>query len=146
MVDLTLEGSRLYWKDFMDSSVFRVIMLLESVEVSLCRSSPEIEKAMAELGEVFDELDVKDFKEPQVFLDVLAYLCTGRYLRVLQTVDTIKPGAASKIIAFAEQSSADNVSARLFLKRNVIFERYRLLARVVSEERLKLLSEALEDV
>ena len=57
--------------------------------------------------------------------------------------DEITPGAASKIIAAAERSKKDNVGAQTFLKRNIIFERFRLMPRVLSSERLDFIVEAL---
>jgi intracellular multiplication protein IcmW len=63
----------------------------------------------------------------------------------LQALDIVHPGSASKILIHAEETSSSSFDpAGFFLKRNIVFERLRLLARVFSEYRLKLVSKALE--
>ena len=54
----------------------------------------------------------------------------------------VTPGAASRVIAAAEKSKRDNVAAQLFLSRNIIFERFRLLPRVLATN-LRLVVSAL---
>ena len=78
-------------------------------------------------------------------LNVLAHIRTSRYLRILQAMDSSEPGSASKVIAHAEQSANSDASAQLFLQRNLIFERFRLLMRIFSLERLRTLTDALEE-
>ena len=74
-----------------------------------------------------------------------AHVKTSRILRLLQAIDTIDPGSASKLLMYAEENnSPDNTMASLFLRRNIVFERLRLLARVFSPERFDLLTKVLE--
>ena len=47
------------------------------------------------------------------------------------------------MIAAAEKSKRDNVTAQLFLQRNIVFERFRLMPRVLSSERLEMIVAAL---
>jgi intracellular multiplication protein IcmW len=55
------------------------------------------------------------------------------------------PGSASKVLMYAEENSLSGQDAAgFFLKRNIVFERLRLLSRTFSEDRLKLVAEALE--
>ena len=69
----------------------------------------------------------------------------GRGLRLLQSIDTVHPGSASKVIMHAEQTTISSTDpAGFFLKRNIVFERLRLLSRVFCEYRLKLVARALE--
>jgi intracellular multiplication protein IcmW len=76
---------------------------------------------------------------------LVSQLKTGRGLRILQALDTVHPGSASKILIHAEESSStDTDPAGFFLKRNIIFERLRLLSRTFSEQRLQLITRALE--
>ena len=75
-----------------------------------------------------------------------AYLKATRKLLLMQTLDTAYPGAASKLLMQAENSSkSPNDAPGLFLKRNVIFERLRLLSRVFSPERLEMVLKILEE-
>ena len=144
MPDLSLEESHSFWESFPDKSVYHVIVLLEAVESNLLDGDSDFESKMNTLGDALDSLSGREVKDKQLVLDVISNLKTSRYLRLLQSLDMASPGAASKVIAHAEQSAPDNTTAQLFLKRNIIFERYRLLARLFSEERMKLLTTALE--
>ena len=144
MPDLSLEESHSFWESFPDKSVYHVIVLLEAVESNLLDGDSDFERKMHTLGDALDSLSGREVKDKQLVLDVISNLKTSRYLRLLQSLDMASPGAASKVIAHAEQSTPDNTTAQLFLKRNIIFERYRLLARLFSEERMKLLTTALE--
>ncbi len=145
MVDLSIGASRAYWQGFGDGQVFKVVALLESVETSLLEGDEAFEAAMEKLGETLAEVSGDAVNKPQAFVDVIAHLKTSRYLRLLQATDEVKPGTASSIIAYAERNMQQNAAAKLFINRNVIFERFRLLSRVLAADRLKLLGEALEE-
>ena len=61
-------------------------------------------------------------------------------------LDMAYPGSASKVIMFAEDNTkSDSDIYGIFLRRNIVFERLRLLSRVFSEERIQLVTKALED-
>lgn len=83
--------------------------------------------------------------QEDVFIRLVGNIKAGRGLRLLQAIDTVHPGSASRILIHAEENSAGSFDpAGFFLKRNITFERLRLLARVFSEYRLKLVARALE--
>ena len=144
MVDVTLKEAHEYWSQFPDPSVYKVIVFLESCEQSFYDGDQAYEDAMDKLGDALDLMSTESVEDLSAVLGVLAYTRTSRYLRLLQGMDGVSPGAASKVIQAAERSKTDDKDGQLFLKRNVLFERYRLLQRVLSDERLKELSEALE--
>ena len=144
MADLSLQESHAFWESFPDKSVYHVIVLLESMEGSLLDGDKDFEAGMEQLSNAIESLSGQEIKDKQLVLDVVANLKTSRYLRLLQAIDMASPGAASKVIAFAEQADKDNHMAQFFLRRNIAFERYRLLSRILSEDRLQLLTKALE--
>ena len=144
MVDLSLQESHAFWDGFPDKSVYHVIVLLESVEKSFLDGDKDFEDKMQALGDALDGLAGRELDNKQLVLDVAANLRTSRYLRLLQSLDMASPGAASKVIAFAEKSDPGNAQAQLFLRRNIIFERYRLLGQVFSQDRFDILLKALE--
>tara|TARA_B100001989_G_C24434729_1_gene410872 strand:+ start:319 stop:759 length:441 start_codon:yes stop_codon:yes gene_type:complete len=144
MADISLSGAHEFWSAFQDATVYRVIVLLESVEQAYFDGNPDYEDAMQKLGDVLGIMQPgDDLKDRDVMLDVLAYTKTSRYLRILQALDEATPGAASRVIGAAEKSKLNNKSAQLFLKRNIVFERYRLMPRVMSSERLEMVVAAL---
>ncbi len=146
MPDLSEKGSHQYWHDYKDPMIYRVISFMESVEDWTLDGHPAFDEAMDRLGEVLEDIGGVDLKQEDQFIRVCAYIKAGRALRLMQALDTAYPGAASKLLMHAEEStmSSDDIPG-LFLRRNIVFERLRLLARVFAPERIKLVLRALED-
>lgn len=144
MVDLTYKGSHDYWSQFPDSSVYKAIVFVESQEQAFLDGDKEYEEAIEKLGDALDLMSTQSIDDHTAVMQVLACMKTSRYLRLLQGMDGISPGAASKVIQAAERSDPLDALAQLFLRRNIVFERYRLLQRLLAPERLKLLSQVLE--
>ena len=144
MADISLKASHEYWSEFVDPSVYNVICKLESKEGLYFDGQEEYEKAMASLGDAIDLMSTESIKDLNGLLDVIAYTKTSRYLMILQSMDGVSPGSASKVIQAAERADANNRAAQFFLKRNVFFERYRLLIRLLSKERIALMQACLE--
>lgn len=148
MPDLSHEASAKYWSEFVDPMIYRVITFMESVEDWTMDGNPELEQALSDLGKVLDsihEMSQNDLGNEDHFIRIVGNIKTSRGLRLLQAIDTAIPGSASEVLRHAElttMSSSD--PAGYFLKRNLIFERLRLLARVFSEHRLNLVLKALE--
>ncbi len=146
MVDLSHEGSLKFWFEYKDSVIYRIITYMESVEHWTIDDNPELESALASLGEIMDNIGNVDLQKEDELIQVAAYIKASRALRLLQAMDTAHPGAASKLLTHAEkQSTSPEDAPGLFLRRNVVFERLRLLARVFSPERMALMQQALED-
>lgn len=136
-----------FWKNYQDSMIHRVITFMESVEDWTMDGDPALETALKELGDALEDIGNIDLQTENPMLELLAHVKTGRGLRLLMCLDMAYPGAAAKVLMRAEEttrSQADN--AGIFLRRNVVFERLRLLGRVFSEERLKLVTKALEEM
>ena len=144
MADITLSGAHEFWSAFHDATVYRVIVLLESAEQAYHDGDPSYEAAMQQLGDALSNMRPgDDLKDRALMLNVLAYTKTSRYLRILQALDEVTPGAASRVIGAAEKSKLDDAGAQLFLRRNITFERFRLMPRVLSSERLEMVVAAL---
>ncbi len=148
MPDLSHQASAQYWFEFIDPMIYRVITFLESVEDWTLDGDPELEAAINELGQQLDDIeqiDINQLNQEANFIKLAAHIKSGRGLRLLQAIDTIHPGSASRVLMYAEDNRTDgHKEAQFFLKRNITFERLRLLARVFSEYRLKLVARALE--
>ncbi len=148
MPDLSHEASAQYWNDYADPMIYRVVTFMESVEDWTLDGNPELEQAIQELGKELDDIaaiDMSMLGHEDQFIRLVGNIKSGRGLRILQAIDTVHPGSASKILIHAEETSTgSHDAAGFFLKRNIVFERLRLLARVFSENRLKLVSRALE--
>lgn len=146
MPDLSQEAVHQFWKEFNDPFIYKVISFMEGVEEWTKDGDPQVEAAINELGIALDDVGNVELKQEQDFINLVACLNTGRGLRILMALDMAYPGAASKIIMFAEgDTKTDADISGVFLKRNIIFERLRLLGRIFSKERIKLIEKALEE-
>jgi intracellular multiplication protein IcmW len=145
MPNLDLDASNEFWKNYDDPMIFRVIAFMETVEDWTMDGNPALERAMNAIGEGLDNLSRFELGKEEQFVALCAHIKTSRILRLLQAIDTIDPGSASKVLMYAEENNTpDNLLAGLFLRRNIVFERLRLLARVFAPQRIDLILKALE--
>lgn len=147
MPDLTNKDTHEFWHEYPDPSIYKVISFMEGVENWTIDGDPKIEEAIEKLGTVLDDIGNIDLQEEDKFIQILSSIKMGRSLRILQCLNTAYPGAASKILIYAESSSTQDRSdaAKLFLRRNIVFERMRLLGRIFSEDRLATIAKILEN-
>lgn len=146
MPDLSYKAVHDFWREYPDPSILRVITFMESVEDWTLDGTSEVEEAMEKFATILDDIGNIDLQQEDNMIEVLAHIKTGRGLRLLMCLDMAYPGAASKILMKAEEISRSQADhAGLFLRRNVVFERLRLLGRVFAEDRLKLVTKALEE-
>lgn len=145
MPELSLEASHDFWKNYPDPSIYRVIAFLESVENWSHDGNAELEDKLEKIGEHLDELKTFENGQEQAFIGLCAHIKSSRILRLLQAIDTIEPGSASKMLMYSEENNNDdNPLAKLFLQRNIAFERLRLMGRVFSPERLDFIMRLIE--
>ena len=148
MPDLSLSASRQYWKDYDDSMIYRVVTFMEGVEEWTLDGDPEFEEQMERLGTELDDISTVDLSalaKEESFIRIACNIRMPRALRLLQALDVAHPGAASRLLVHSEENSqSTDDPAGIFLRRNIVFERLRLLARVFSEERFALVLRALE--
>jgi len=145
MPDLSHEGVHQFWKDYRDPVIYRVIAFMEAVEQWTADGDEDLEAALLKLGNKLDELGNYEVGKSNDFIRLAGHLKMGRVLRLMQALDSSHPGAASKLLIHAEEIGQTNDDpAGLFLRRNVIFERLRLLSRIFAPERFTLITQALE--
>ncbi len=145
MPDLSLKAAHEFWKNYNDPMIYRVIAFMEVVEAWTLDGNPELEPAIESLGKSLDEIKKFELGKEEQFVILLAHLKTSRILRILQAIDTIEPGSASKVLMYAEENnSPENLLTGLFLRRNIVFERLRLLSRVFSPQRFELVLKVME--
>lgn len=148
MPDLSHEACAQFWKDYDDPMIYRVITFMESVESWTLDGDPNLEVAIDKLGHELDDIskvDLGELAQEEAFIRLACNIKSGRALRLLQAIDTVHPGSASRLLIHAEENSGGSEDpAGIFLRRNIVFERLRLLSRVFSEERFQLVLKALE--
>jgi len=150
MPDLHLDAVNAFWDSYDRRTLYRVIVALERVEHWVIDDIPEVEAALIRLGEVMDQAGSFELTEDAKFIRLLANTRAGRALRLLQSLDIAKPGSASQLLMHAEEASAEgdgktpSPEAKLFLRRNLVFERLQLLSRVFAPQRFSIILKALE--
>lgn len=146
MTDFNYEAVHRFWREFQDPTIYKVISFMEGVEDWTCDGDPQFEEAFKKLGDTLEDIGNIDLGEQPLILDIVAHIKTGRGLRFLMALDTAYPGAAAKVLMHAEETTkSDSDLPGMFLRRNVVFERLRLLGRVFSKERFDLIIKGLED-
>ncbi|HSW70964.1 MAG TPA: type IVB secretion system protein IcmW [Gammaproteobacteria bacterium] len=145
MPKLDLQASHEYWKNYDDPMIYRVVSFMETAEDWARDGDPALEQAITSLGETLDLISKFELSKEDLFITLCAHIKTSRILRLLQAIDSIDPGSASKLLMYAEENNTpENQMASLFLRRNIVFERLRLLARVFAVDRFELVLKALE--
>lgn len=146
MPDLTHDGVHKYWKDYVDPMIYRVVSFMEAVEQWPLDGNEQFEQALERLSQELEHLGNYEVGKPDDLIALCCHLKTARALRLLQCLDQAHPGAASKLLIHAEeQSQSHDDLPGLFLRRNIVFERLRLLSRLFSAERFNLILKALEN-
>ncbi|OGT22575.1 MAG: phosphoesterase [Gammaproteobacteria bacterium RIFCSPHIGHO2_02_FULL_42_13] len=144
MPDLSTKSAHEFWKNYEDKMIYRVISFMESVENWTLDGQAELENALNELGQNLEGITKFELANEQHYVKIGCHLKMSRVLRILQAIDSIYPGSASRVLMHAEEQS-QNQAAQLFLRRNIVFERLRLLSRVFSKERFELVAKAMEN-
>tara|TARA_R110000868_G_scaffold52240_1_gene165302 strand:- start:1334 stop:1783 length:450 start_codon:yes stop_codon:yes gene_type:complete len=142
---LDVNAAHEFWNNYDDPMIYRVIAFMETAEKWTHDGNAQLEETLSKLGDTLEGLSTFELSKEEEFVTVCAHIRTSRILRLLQAIDTIDPGSASKVLMYAEENnSPDHVMANLFLRRNIVFERLRLLARIFSEERINMMLKLLE--
>lgn len=148
MPDMSIEAVHAFWHHYDKRILYRIITSMEGIETWVADTDHEVEEVFLRLGAQLDKIEDFELTDEGAVVQVLANTRSSRALRLMQYLDTLQPGTASKLLVYAEEQTKDaehkNRYANLFLKRNLSFERLQLLARVFAPERINLILRALE--
>lgn len=146
MPDFSHQAVHQFWSDYPDPTIYKVITFMEGVEDWTLDGDPDFEASLQQLGHTLEDIGNIDLQLEEEIIKVVAHVKTGRGLRILMCLDQAYPSAAARILMRAEEvTRSDDDTAGIFLRRNVVFERLRLLGRVFAPERFKLITKALEE-
>jgi intracellular multiplication protein IcmW len=147
MLDLTVAATEKFWNDRQDPFLVKIIKIMEDIEDWTLDGDPEIEAALTKLAKALDKPENFEIKNEDAYINVLISIKLSRALRIMQHIDSISPGSASKLLVYAEVASkgTDDVPG-LFLNRNLVFERLQLLSRIFAPERFTIATKAIEKV
>jgi intracellular multiplication protein IcmW len=146
MPDLSPKAVHEFWREYQDPTIYKVISFMEGVEDWTADNDPQLEVALKKLGDTLEDIGNIDLQQEDDIIKLVAHIKTGRGLRLLMGMDTAYPGAAAKVLMRAEETTkSDTDTAGIFLRRNIVFERLRLLSRVFAPDRFKVVLQALEE-
>ncbi len=133
-----------FWKDFDDPTVYSVICVMEASENWALDNDQSVMLKLTELGYAMDKMeDVSEAFQKQL-LPLLSQISISVKLYIMYSLDMIKMRSAEKLIILAE-SNPDLPGASRFLDRNLVFERLRLLSRLLSKDRLETVKEVISE-
>jgi len=135
-----------FWHTYQDPTIYRVISFMEGVEDWTMDGDPQLEASLSQLADTLEDIGNIDLQLEKEMIEICTFLKTGRYLRLLMCLDMAYPGAAAKVLMHAEEiTKSDTDMPGVFLRRNIVFERLRLISRVFAPDRFKLITKALEE-
>lgn len=144
MPNLSHESSIEFWKDFMGGAVLNIIEFIEQTEDWVISNDPKIQEALEKLGSYLDTADNKTNLDHNHLIHICAYIHMSQKLRIMQALDNIQPGLATQLIQTAEKSAKSDKNAHTFLQRNLLFERMRILSRVLAPDRIQTVQKIYE--
>lgn len=151
MPDLSKESIHAFWDSYDRRTLYRIIVALENVENWVLDEDSDVEPLIRELGRTIDNSRDFEINDEELFVRMLSNIRSSKAMRILQALDAEKPGTASKLLMYAEEKSEesnmsnnDNRYSKLFIRRNLVFERLQLLSRVFAPQRISLVLKSLE--
>lgn len=147
MLDLSVAAVDKFWNDRQDPFLVKIIKTIEDIEDWTLDGDPDIEAGLTQLAAALDKPVNFEIKHEDYFVNILVSIKLSRSLRIMQHIDSISPGSASKLLIYAEVASkGTNDIPGLFLNRNLVFERLQLLSRIFAPERFGIVTKAVEKV
>lgn len=147
MLDISQAAVDKFWQDRHDPFLVKIIKTIEDIEDWTLDGDPDVEAALQQLAKALDNPQNFQISNEALYVDVLVSIRLSRSLRIMQHIDSISPGSASKLLIYAEvASSGTNDIPGLFLNRNLVFERLQLLSRIFAPERFQIATQAVERV
>jgi len=144
MPDLSRSSVYAFWYEYDAKILFRVVSTIEASE-KWVPTSETIDQYVSDLGDILDGNVNLDLINPETIVNILTSIRFSQGLRAMHALESKKSGYIAKLLAWAESQPDDPSSpAKIFLKRNVVFERMQLCARIFAPERLNLLRKCQE--
>lgn len=147
MLDISEKAVDKFWQDRNDPFLVKIIKTIEDIEDWTLDGDPEVEAALQNLAQALSNTQNFQVQNEALFVDVLLSIKLSRSLRIMQYIDSISPGSASKLLIYSEVASSGTQDVPgLFLNRNLVFERLQLLSRIFAPERFQIATQAVERV
>lgn len=142
MAGFSHEDAHRFWSSYDDPNVYKTIMFMDASEPWTLDGNEELENILFEITTTLQT--ATEIKSMQKLIKLFSSIKISRVLFIMQSLDNANPGTASRLLAFAEEHRRTDKWCDLMVKRNLTFERLRIISRVFSESRIEFLQAALE--
>ena len=145
MPDLSMETVHAFWHEYDKNILYKIVCSFEKSE-SWVVYNEQTQQLISDLGDILEKTPKFDFLKQETLIEILTVIKFSQALRVMQFMESKSPGIIAKLLMWADEKKRNNQSNQhinTFLRRNLIFERLQLLARIFSKERIDLLSKSL---
>lgn len=145
MPDLSMETVHAFWHEYDQNILYKIVCSFEQSETWVVYDD-KTQQLISDLGDVLEKTVTFDFLKQETLVELLTIMKFSQALRVMQFMESKTPGIIAKLLMWADEKKRNNQGdhhINTFLRRNLVFERLQLLARVFSKERLDLLSKSL---
>lgn len=146
MPDLSYEACHEYWSKHSDPAVYKAICFMESVEEWTADTDEEVSEHFTSLGDSLHGIEDLNLDYADEIIFIASQVKASRKLMLMQILNESSPGYVARLLKHAEKSQKNEKSCQLFLKRNILFERLRLLGRIFAPESTKKIKEVLEAI
>lgn len=142
MANFSHEQAHRFWSSYEDGAIYKAIMLMDATESWTHDGNEELEHIMRSIGEALKT--ASEVQSQKQLVKLYAAIKISRVLFMLQFLDNSNPGSASRLLEYTDQHKKKDKWCDLFTRRNLIFERTRILQRLCSSDRLQFIQSALE--
>ena len=84
MPDIRLEASHIYWKNYQDPDIIKVLRIMEHQEDWTLDGHPPVEDALSSFGSSLDDIEKVSLKEKTKLIESITHLKASRFLYILQ--------------------------------------------------------------
>lgn len=148
MPDLSKETVHAFWHEYDPQILYKVVCSFEESETWI-HYDDQSAQLISDLGDVMEKAANFDFFKQETLIKLLTSIKFSQALRVMQFMETKSPGIITRLLMWADEKNRNNQAEQYmvsFLRRNLIFERLQLLARVFSHDRLELLTKSIHHI
>ncbi len=122
----------------MGGAIYPIIEFIEGTEHWGLAHNEAVSQDLDRLGEFLESATSLNAVNEEDFIKLCAPLFLSQKLRIMQITDALSPGYATKMIKKAEEKSLEDNNCAIFLKRNILFERIRIISRIFTPERIQM--------
>jgi hypothetical protein len=142
-LNLNQANVNFYWKG-QDPKIAKIISVMEKVEHWVVDDIDAVSKELISIGKKMNTTDkAKLAKNSDQLIEVMAYITSGKALRLLNWLDENHSGLSFQYVMEARQTDDD--TGKLLIDRLKTIKTLSLLNKVFSPSRTRLITELLKD-